>query len=82
MIGNPAEVILVRMCADGARPPAERANHPDSEARHQKGLVKVRKMAADLRDEGKVDPAFVYALERTDWCPRCVRTSLQESYQC
>ena len=24
MIGNPTEVVLVRMCADGAKPPAER----------------------------------------------------------
>jgi dicarboxylate transporter 10 len=24
MVGNPAEIVLVRMCADGAKPPAER----------------------------------------------------------
>lgn len=42
VIGNPAEVILVRMCADGARPPAERANHPDA----LRGLWRI------ARDEG------------------------------
>lgn len=42
VIGNPAEVILVRMCADGARPPAERANHPDA----VRGLWRI------ARDEG------------------------------
>lgn len=30
VIGNPAEVILVRMCADGARQPGERHNYPDA----------------------------------------------------
>jgi len=29
MIGNPAEVVLVRMCADGAKPPAERFLYPN-----------------------------------------------------
>ncbi|KKY35991.1 putative mitochondrial dicarboxylate integral membrane protein [Diaporthe ampelina] len=42
VIGNPAEVILVRMCADGARPPPERANHPDA----LRGLWRI------ARDEG------------------------------
>ncbi|KAK7728283.1 hypothetical protein SLS63_006731 [Diaporthe eres] len=42
VIGNPAEVILVRMCADGAKPPAERANHPDA----IRGLWRI------ARDEG------------------------------
>ena len=30
VIGNPAEVILVRMCADGAKPVGERMNYPDA----------------------------------------------------
>lgn len=42
VIGNPAEVILVRMCADGAKPPPERANHPDA----LRGLWRI------ARDEG------------------------------
>ncbi|KAG6354759.1 hypothetical protein INS49_003840 [Diaporthe citri] len=42
VIGNPAEVILVRMCADGAKPPSERANHPDA----IRGLWRI------ARDEG------------------------------
>jgi dicarboxylate transporter 10 len=29
MIGNPTEVVLVRMCADGAKPPAERFRYPN-----------------------------------------------------
>lgn len=29
MIGNPTEVVLVRMCADGAKPPAERFGYPN-----------------------------------------------------
>ena len=29
MIGNPAEVVLVRMCADGAKAPAERFLYPN-----------------------------------------------------
>lgn len=42
VVGNPAEVILVRMCADGARPAGERANHPDA----IRGLWRI------ARDEG------------------------------
>lgn len=42
VIGNPAEVILVRMCADGAKPPSERANYPDA----IRGLWRI------ARDEG------------------------------
>ncbi|KAK2608140.1 hypothetical protein N8I77_006771 [Diaporthe amygdali] len=42
VIGNPAEVILVRMCADGAKPPPERANYPDA----VRGLWRI------ARDEG------------------------------
>ncbi|KAI3396074.1 hypothetical protein diail_491 [Diaporthe ilicicola] len=42
VIGNPAEVILVRMCADGARPPAEQKHHPDA----LRGLWRI------ARDEG------------------------------
>lgn len=30
MIGNPAEVVLVRMCADGAKPVAERFVYPNA----------------------------------------------------
>ncbi len=30
MIGNPAEVVLVRMCADGAKPAAERFLYPNA----------------------------------------------------
>ena len=30
LIGNPAEVVLVRMCADGAKPPAERYNYKNA----------------------------------------------------
>ncbi|KAK4452207.1 mitochondrial dicarboxylate transporter [Podospora aff. communis PSN243] len=29
MIGNPTEVVLVRMCADGAKPPAEHFRYPN-----------------------------------------------------
>lgn len=29
MIGNPAEIVLVRMCADGAKPPSERFRYPN-----------------------------------------------------
>lgn len=42
VIGNPAEVILVRMCADGARSPADRKNYPDA----ARGLVRI------AREEG------------------------------
>lgn len=42
VIGNPAEVVLVRMCADGARPPAERRGYPDA----------VRGLARIAREEG------------------------------
>lgn len=42
VIGNPAEVILVRMCADGAKPMAERKNYPDA----ARGLVQI------AREEG------------------------------
>lgn len=37
VIGNPAEVILVRMCADGAKPVGERMNYPDA----ARGLVRI-----------------------------------------
>lgn len=37
VIGNPAEVILVRMCADGAKPVGERMNYPDA----VRGLVRI-----------------------------------------
>src|ERR1700742_192045 len=30
LIGNPAEIVLVRMCADGAKPPSERYNYRNS----------------------------------------------------
>jgi solute carrier family 25 (mitochondrial dicarboxylate transporter), member 10 len=30
LIGNPAEIVLVRMCADGARPPSQRFNYPNA----------------------------------------------------
>lgn len=42
VIGNPAEVILVRMCADGAKPRADRNNYPDA----VRGLVRI------AREEG------------------------------
>lgn len=42
VIGNPAEVILVRMCADGAKPVGERMNYPDA----VRGLVRI------AREEG------------------------------
>lgn len=44
VIGNPAEVILVRMCADGAKSPAERMHYPDA----LRGLVRI------VREEGWV----------------------------
>lgn len=37
VVGNPAEVILVRMCADGARPARERYNYPDA----ARGLLRI-----------------------------------------
>lgn len=37
VIGNPAEVILVRMCADGAKPATERMHYPDA----LRGLVRI-----------------------------------------
>lgn len=37
VIGNPAEVVLVRMCADGARPAAERHHYPDA----VRGLLRI-----------------------------------------
>lgn len=37
VVGNPAEVVLVRMCADGARPPSERYNYPDA----ARGLLRI-----------------------------------------
>ncbi|KAK3936856.1 mitochondrial dicarboxylate transporter [Diplogelasinospora grovesii] len=42
MIGNPAEVVLVRMCADGAKPPAEQFRYPNALV----GLIRI------WRDEG------------------------------
>lgn len=42
LIGNPTEVVLVRMCADGAKSPAERFNYRNS----LQGLVRV------CREEG------------------------------
>lgn len=30
LVGNPTEVVLVRMCADGAKPPAERFAYPNA----------------------------------------------------
>lgn len=42
VIGNPAEVVLVRMCADGARPAAERHHYPDA----VRGLLRI------AREEG------------------------------
>ncbi|KAF3763234.1 mitochondrial carrier [Cryphonectria parasitica EP155] len=42
IIGNPAEVILVRMCADGAKPPSERMHYPDA----ARGLARI------AREEG------------------------------
>lgn len=30
MVGNPAEVILVRMCTDSVRPAAKRMGYPDA----------------------------------------------------
>lgn len=42
IIGNPAEVILVRMCADGAKPPPQRLHYPDA----------IRGLAQIARDEG------------------------------
>lgn len=42
IIGNPAEVILVRMCADGAKPPTERHTYPDA----------LRGLARIAREEG------------------------------
>ncbi|PSR75511.1 mitochondrial carrier domain-containing protein, partial [Coniella lustricola] len=42
VIGNPAEVILVRMCADGAKPPSAQLHYPDA----VRGLVRI------AREEG------------------------------
>ncbi|KAK3385153.1 mitochondrial carrier domain-containing protein [Podospora didyma] len=42
MVGNPTEVVLVRMCADAAKPPAERFLYPDAAT----GLYRI------WRDEG------------------------------
>jgi hypothetical protein len=42
MIGNPAEVVLVRMCADGAKPPGEQFRYPNALV----GLIRI------WRDEG------------------------------
>lgn len=32
MVGNPTEVVLVRMCADGAKPATERFGYPNAAA--------------------------------------------------
>lgn len=37
IIGNPAEVILVRMCADGAKPPTQQNHYPDA----LRGLIRI-----------------------------------------
>lgn len=37
MLGNPTEVVLVRMCADGVKPPAERYRYPNALA----GMVRI-----------------------------------------
>lgn len=39
IVGNPAEVVLVRMCADGAKVPAERFRYSNA----VEGLVRVSK---------------------------------------
>lgn len=39
IVGNPAEVVLVRMCADGAKPPAERFAYSNA----VEGLARVSK---------------------------------------
>jgi len=54
MIGNPAEIVLVRMCADGAKPLAERFQYPNPivalyQIGHDEGLkVFGRGMSANI----------------------------------